>query len=494
MPFFLVDKKKNSRKRKADGIKSRKNGMPKTKKSKKVEDEEITSESEHESDHVEKKQHESDDETPEEIRKRAAEKLLAQKAAALKEKDIEDNDQLSAQLRQEHRERIGRQFKHIADLYEPPNEEDIRWCRWCKLDVVTCITVMPDGSAIFTGSKDGSIVKWSSVTCEKLYVVHGIRKKHSRSTGHDGAVLALAVSYNGKFLASGGKDTNIYVWNPKDCQLIHTLNGHRSAIISLVFRDDSHDLFSCSERISNSALMKIWNLDEMAIMDTISAPDFSAVDCLKGNKPITACGRDSNIIVWKLDKNENVSATYSGRRDQQNSNNISSKKVQNNPTTLIHCAAIDCIRYIDDQHAISGACDNSIAIWKLPKSRYPVATVRNAHDGRDSSKLNESWITSVASIRRSDLVASGSHDGFVKFWKCEDDFRSIKPLFSVPVDGFINGLEFSSKGNFIVAAVGKQQRLGRWIPSFKNSSTNNGQGTVRNGVCIIQLRQKTPDG
>lgn len=32
------------------------------------------------SDHVEKKQHESDDETPEEIRKRAAEKLLAQKA------------------------------------------------------------------------------------------------------------------------------------------------------------------------------------------------------------------------------------------------------------------------------------------------------------------------------------------------------------------------------------------------------------------------------
>lgn len=36
---------------------------------------------------------------------------------------------------------------------------------------------------------------------------------------------------------------------------------------------------------------------------------------------------------------------------------ISSKKVQNNPTSLIHCAAIDCIRYIDDQHAISGACD-----------------------------------------------------------------------------------------------------------------------------------------
>lgn len=46
-------------------------------------------------------------------------------------------------------------------------------------------------------------------------------------------------------------------------------NNDLNIFQSLVFRDDSHDLFSCSERISHSALMKIWNLDEMAIMDTM---------------------------------------------------------------------------------------------------------------------------------------------------------------------------------------------------------------------------------
>lgn len=53
---------------------------------------------------------------------------------------------------------------------------------------------------------------------------------------------------------------------------------------------------------------------------------------------------------------------------------------------------------------------SSLAVWNLSKSRFPIATVKNAHDGGNSAQLVESWITAVAAVRYCDLVASGGCD------------------------------------------------------------------------------------
>src|SRR3712207_7869222 len=46
--------------------------------------------------------------------------------------------------------------------------------------------------------------------------------------GHTGAVLALAVAPDGRWLASAGEDGEVRIWDPTSGQPQHTLVGHRS--------------------------------------------------------------------------------------------------------------------------------------------------------------------------------------------------------------------------------------------------------------------------
>lgn len=40
--------------------------------------------------------------------------------------------------------------------------------------------------------------------------------------------------------------------------------------------------------------------------------------------------------------------------------------------------------------------------------------------------------------------------------------KDIQPLYDLPLVGFVNSLAFAKSGEFLVAAVGQEPRLGRW--------------------------------
>ena len=86
---------------------------------------------------------------------------------------------------------------------------------------------------IFTGGKDGDIIKWSLITGKKLLEFPGMRMtpekrpEDTRVTGHMGHVLAVALSTDGKFLASGGRDDLVFVWDLSTSVLVRTFRGHK---------------------------------------------------------------------------------------------------------------------------------------------------------------------------------------------------------------------------------------------------------------------------
>jgi len=67
----------------------------------------------------------------------------------------------------------------------------------------------------------------------------------------------------------------------------------------------------------------------------------------------------------------------------------------------------------------------------------------------------------------------------LSLWKCEE-FKRLKPVMNIPVQGFINGICISKDGQHVVAAVGQEHRLGRWWSI---------QG-AKNGVFVIPLLRK----
>ena len=82
--------------------------------------------------------------------------------------------------------------------------------------------------------------------------------------------------------------------------------------------------------------------------------------------------------------------------------------------------------------------------------------------GTDASNEDPHWVSALATLHNTDTVITGSRDGWVRVWRVGEGFRSIKEVHKVEVRGFVNSLAISPSGQWIVAGVGQEHRLGRW--------------------------------
>ena len=103
-------------------------------------------------------------------------------------------------------------FYKIADQYvDDVDDFDITFLKGHK-KAITCMQWLPDNDKIVTGSKDCEILLWDLNKQVKMPLGRG--KKFDRSTeGHFDEVCCLAVSDNGKYRISGGKDRIVRVWD-----------------------------------------------------------------------------------------------------------------------------------------------------------------------------------------------------------------------------------------------------------------------------------------
>jgi len=130
--------------------------------------------------------------------------------------------------------------------------------------------------------------------------------------------------------------------------------------------------------------------------------------------------------------------------------------------------SIDCVAMLTEEKWISGSQNGGLQLWVSLK-RKPKVVVHNAHGGN--------WISSVAAYPYSDVIASGSCDGYIRLWKIDKETSQISPIKSIPMEGWINSLQFSKKRNYLIVGVGQEHRLGRWTKFNK----------VKNGIRIIPL-------
>ncbi|XP_064399490.1 U3 small nucleolar RNA-interacting protein 2-like isoform X2 [Halichondria panicea] len=458
--FFLPSKSKSRDKKakKQQKLKKKQDGKTsatgaKRKRRPETFNEEIESDSEVEGDDVRKgltalsSEDEYDVETAPEKRLRLAKEYLSnlQEEERAKTDDADfDQDAIAHRLRDDMLEQAGRLQRKVADKYIAPDPGDIRKLRGHRLPV-TCVVATPDDKYVYSGAKDCCIIKWLVETGVKEVIFSGHRKGVEGVVGHTGHVLALAVSSDGKFLASGGQDRVVHVWDVKTNSHVHTFTGHRDTVSGLSFQRGTHELFSCSF----DRTLKVWNLDEMAYVETLFGhqDSVSSIDCMLRERPISAGMNDRSVRIWKVAEESQL--VFHG-----------------------HKSYIDAVRYVNDEYFISGSQDG-VALWNVMKKKPMATRPHTAHKGH-----TEHWVTAVAAYTNTDLVASGSNDGQVCVWKCGEGFRSLEPCFSIPLNGFVNSLMFSHGGTFLVAAIGQEHRLGRWWTDK----------SVKNTIAIIPLK------
>ncbi|KAK9936912.1 hypothetical protein M0R45_013732 [Rubus argutus] len=373
----------------------------------------------------------------------------------------------------------GRLRRAIASRVQKPESTDEFRILVKHRQSVTAVVLSEDDFRGFSASKDGTILHWDvdSGKGEKyqwpsneVLKSHGVKDPLGRATKHSKQMLALAVSSDGRYLASGGLDRHIHLWDTRTREHVQAFPGHRGPVSCLTFRQGTSELFSGSY----DRTIKIWNAEDRTYINTLYGHqgEVLSMDCLRKERLLTV-GHDRSMMLFKVPEE--------------------SRLVFRAPA-----CSLECCSFISNDEFLSGSDDGSVELWTMLRKK-PVCIVKNAHpllaahknvEQQDGDRIPNghtesydcsstySWISSVTSCRGSDLAASGAGNGFVRLWSIESESNAIQPLHNLPVIGFVNSLAIAKSGGFLVAGVGKEPRLGRWglIPA------------ARNGVAIHSLK------
>jgi WD40 repeat protein len=116
--------------------------------------------------------------------------------------------------------------------------------------------------------------------------------------GHTDAAYALAVSPDGKWIATGAYDQKIRLWDTATGKEIALLKGHNGAVNGLSFRPDGKVLASASA----DRTVKLWSIPNGQRLDTLSQPtkEQTSVVFSADGKTLFAAGGDNRIRMWAI--------------------------------------------------------------------------------------------------------------------------------------------------------------------------------------------------
>ncbi|KAH7929245.1 WD40 repeat-like protein [Leucogyrophana mollusca] len=493
---------------------------------------------------------EDEEETPAEKRLRLAKMYIESVKEGLAEGEFDaaeiDRELISARLKQDVLEHSGKVHLFVADSYDFSSTSILR-CRGHRFSVTSAVA-SEDARWLFTAGKEGTINKWDLYSGRKMATFHKKRpepkgKGKEKATSHDieghtDELLAVAVSSDGKFLASGGKDRKVGIWDVEKEEWVKGFWAHKDWVSSLVFRKGSQQLYTGSF----DRTVKLFDLSVMGYVETLFGHQDTifSIDALRGEFAVTAGARDKTVRYWKIaDESQLVfrgggksairelleGGAFQGHEDEgamevDGTKYGREKDKETEKAKRFVEGSIECVAMIDETTFVSGGDTGSICLWNTQKKK-PVFTQALCHGFHEVQSSTEGlvqtprWITTIASLRYSDLFASGSWEGDVRIWKIDSKLKSFALIGTIPAPGVVNSLQIipipkgilddapwakvtskdaapggsshfpttKSSSILVVAGLGQEHRLGRWL-------CVKGDGIV-NGTMVVKVHPRT---
>lgn len=198
------------------------------------------------------------------------------------ESDLEDegaaaggaagHDAVADRLRQEALEGLGHLQRRLAGqlrLAPLPRAADYvrgtaapgaRFVRGHRLPV-TAVVLSPDDATLWSVSKDGGIQRVDVETGARSQLLRTSDESAGAAAGagttadwvrsgprrcSTSALLAAAVSSDGRYLATGGGDRRVHIWDARSSSHVRSFPGHKDAVTGLAFREGTQQLYSSS--------------------------------------------------------------------------------------------------------------------------------------------------------------------------------------------------------------------------------------------------------
>ncbi|RKF58632.1 putative WD repeat-containing protein C2E1P5.05 [Erysiphe neolycopersici] len=487
------------------------------------------------SDEIESSEYESSDqegETAAERRLKLAQRYLENIRTEIDEVGFDaeqiDRDLIAERLVQDTAESKGLLYRKIASNLDF-GRANHSWAKW-NSDTVSSVATC--GPWAYTVTHDIGLAKWKIQELpenqwglkrksnknkskpkpppkrkpEQVAFVKGskLKSKDKSYQGHVDKILTVTASQDGKYVATGGEDRRVIVWDAGTLKCLRVFTHHRDSVTGLAFRRGTNQLYSSSK----DRTIKIWSVDDLAYVETLFGHQDEVMDvtALAKERCVSVGARDRTARLWKVVEESQL--VFRGGGGERKSKAKESRASE---------GSMDRVAMIDEEMFVTGSDNGSISLWVIHKKK-PIFTVNLCHGvepplppenasaekNPDTGKIPEPqprWITALASIPYSDVVLSGSWDGFLRVWRVSDDKKKLEAVGVVGrqaaddtstlkshdsdlqpdlqkgtqhtttmgcVKGIINDISVFERGDHgkdgicIIIAVGKENRMGRW--------------------------------
>jgi WD40 repeat protein len=150
------------------------------------------------------------------------------------------------------------------------------------------VAISPDGKLLASASADRSIRLWSLPDGQLIKILEG----------HLKAVGAVCFSPDGKSLASGGFDKTVRLWSLPEGQPLKTLEGHTDYVTALAIGQAGRLLASASQ----DHTIRLLSLPDGGMLKSIPAHtrDVTAVAASPDGNLLASASLDGVVRLWNL--------------------------------------------------------------------------------------------------------------------------------------------------------------------------------------------------
>jgi WD40 repeat protein len=149
------------------------------------------------------------------------------------------------------------------------------------------LALSPDGKQLATAGFDGAVRLWNAESGQEVRTL----------SGHAGPVYCVAFSADGQSLVSCGDDKTVRLWSPAEGKSVKELKGHGGVVDAVAFSPDGRQVASASADKS----VRLWNVadGQGKPLGNHGGSVYAVAFAADGQRLATA-GADALVKIWDV--------------------------------------------------------------------------------------------------------------------------------------------------------------------------------------------------